>query len=168
MSKKRKRIKQIYRSSPPATATPTPHVQPVPEVLKAAVEKAADMAKNQLASTGRITPAALFLYGSDTSPETTRTTMVSLSWRNDLQKETVRRRIREKALAEGAYAVLVMSTKDRTLAISGRTSTNIPITASVDYAYQEADRVVSRWELHWLDDPAADFFLEGIFNLPAS
>jgi hypothetical protein len=55
--------------------------------------------------------------------------MVSLSWRNELQKETVKRRIREKAPIEGAYAVVVLNTKDPTLVISGRTSTNIPITA---------------------------------------
>jgi hypothetical protein len=125
------------------------------------------MAKNQLASTGRITSAALFIYGSDTLPETNRATMVSLFWRNELQKETVKRRIREKALMEGACAVVVLDIDDRTLVISGRTSTNIRITASVDYAYRGDDRVVSRWELHWLDNPEADVFLEDIFYEPA-
>ena len=171
MSWKRKRTKQTNgssRSSPHAVATNTPGVEVIPEFLKAAVEKAADMAKDQLASTGRITPAALFVYGSDTVPETNRTIMVSLYWRNELQKETARRRIREKALAEGARAVVVLSIKDRTLMISGRSSTNIPVTASVDYEYQRDTRVVSRWEVHWLNTPESDFFLEDIFDGPTS
>ncbi len=126
------------------------------------------MAKSQLASAGKITPSVLFVYASDTAPETNRTTIVSLSWRNELQKETVRQRIREKALMEGACAVVVLNTKDRALLISGRTSTNGRVSASVDYAYQRDDRVISRWELRWLDKPVADFFLEGIFDRPPS
>jgi hypothetical protein len=160
MSKKRKRTKGVHGSPSPPRAVAI--AQPIPEVLKAAVEKAADMAKSQLASLGRIAPAALFVYG--TSPEAHRTAMVSLAWHNELHKETVRRRIREKALVEGAYAVVVLNTGDRTLVISGKTSTNVPLTASVDYVYQKDERVVSRWELHWLDKPVADFFLEGVFD----
>ena len=87
--------------------------------------------------------------------------MVSLYWRSELQKETVRRRIREKALTEGACAVVVLTIKDRTLMISGRTSMNIRITVSVDYEYQRDTKVVSRWELHWLEKPETDFFLDG-------
>jgi hypothetical protein len=160
MSKKRKRTKGIHGSPSPPQAVAI--AQPIPEALKAAVEKAADMAKAQLASVGRIAPAALFVYG--TSPEAYRTTMVSLTWRNELHKETLRQRVREKALVEGAYGVVVLNTEDRTLVISGKTSTNVPLTASVDYAYQKDERVVSRWELHWLDKPVADFFLEGVFD----
>jgi hypothetical protein len=171
MSRKRRPTRQANgssRPSPPAAAARTASLQPIPEALKTAVEKAAEMAKGQLASAGKITPAALFVYGSDTAPETNRTTTVSLSWRNELQKELLRQRIREKALVEGAYAVVVLNVKDRALVISGRTSTNGSISASVDYAYQRDQRVVSRWDLHWLDKPAADFFLEGIFDRPPS
>jgi len=120
------------------------------------------MAKSQLASFGRIAAAALFVY--DTSPEAHRTTMISLTWRNELHKEAVRQRVREKALMESAYAVVVVNTEGRTLVISGKTSTNVPLSASVDYAYQKDERVVSRWELQWLDKPVTDFFLEGVFD----
>ena len=171
MSRKRRPTRQANSSSRPSAPAPAaraPSVQPIPEALKAAVEKAADMAKSQLASTGKILPAALFVYGSDTAPEANRTTAVSLSWHDELQKETVRQRIREKAWVEGAHAVVVLNVKDRALVISGRTSTNGSITASVDYAYQRNERVVSRWELHWQDKPVADFFLEGIFDRPPS
>ena len=66
-----------------------------------------------MTSVGRIAPAALFVYG--TSPEAYRTNMVSLNWRNELHKETLRQRVREKAPVEGAYAVVVLNTEDRTL-----------------------------------------------------
>ena len=157
MSRKGKRRHQC-------TAADTANLQPVPGILRAAVEKAAAMAKNDLGSTGKITPVALFVYGSITDPEACRTTTVSLHWRNELQKEAVRNRIREKALLEGACAVVVLNPEDRVLLISGRTSTNTGITALVDYLYESGAQVVSRWDLQWRDSPVTDFFLEGVFD----
>jgi hypothetical protein len=162
--KRRHHVTASPEPSPQCTDTDTTNLQPVPSILRAAVEKAAAMAKNDLGSAGKITPAALFVYGSIADPEATRTTTVSLYWRNELQKEAVRRRIREKALLEGACAVVVLNTEDRVLLISGRTSTNTGITASVDYLCESDAQVVSRWDLQWRDNPVTDFFLEGVFD----
>jgi len=165
MSRKGKRRHHVTASpqpSPQCIAADTTNLQPIPSILRAAVEKAAAMAKNDLGSTGKITPAALFVYGSIADPEATRITTVSLYWRNELQKEAVRNRIREKALLEGACAVVVLNPEDRVLLISGRTSTNAGITALVDFLCESDAQVVSRWDLQWRDNPVTDFFLEGV------
>ena len=149
---------------PQGTGTDTTERPPVPNILRAAVEKAAALAKHDVSSSGRITPAALFVYGALTDPEANRTTTVSLHWRDEFQKEAVRRRIRDKALLEGACAVVVLNPHDHVLLITGRTRADTGITASVDYLCESDAHVLSRWELEWRADPVTDFFCDGVFG----
>ena len=106
--------------SPPA---PTP-VSPPPDpeanarqrssnAFKSVCERAADLVKSEVASTGKIRPTAIFVYENEAgTPEASTTKMVSLIWNGEIQKEALIQRIREKAYMEKASAVLLLAEAD--------------------------------------------------------
>jgi len=122
---------------------------------------------------------ACFVYAGDrkedgsTSP-TIKT--VFLSWKTEFQKELIRKRIRDKAVLEKASAVLVVadakmgpanaqpngsSQRKGTILISG-TSPSADFSASLTYVVQGDTDTVSLDEMQWFDEPAYNFFLDGI------
>ncbi|MGD0231550.1 MAG: hypothetical protein ABSC19_14535 [Syntrophorhabdales bacterium] len=133
-------------------------------MLRVTFERAADMAKRGLASHGRIGPMVFFSYGEDQGlPEGSFDTFkgVPLNWRTPLQKETIKRRIMEKARAEGASAVVVLTksdlegagarTKDATqqkgtLVFSGAT-TGARASGRVTYVLERQTKALTSWEM---------------------
>jgi hypothetical protein len=80
-------------------------------MFKPVFEKAVDWAKGELCGTGTIGPTAVFVYGKDGWHEELKegaARVVSLRWRNEFQKEAVKRRLQEKVAAEGASAVVLL------------------------------------------------------------
>ncbi len=103
---------------------------------------------------------------------------VSLSNRNELQKEAVRKRIREKVVAETISTVVLASDgkKERTGHGSGNPATvtgSIVITgvtpsahasASVAYSFDKGTKNFSIWDLRWLDTTVDNYFLHNVFG----
>jgi hypothetical protein len=71
--------------------------------FKITIEKAADRSKSELSSTGKLKPIAFFV-----NPAGTMKT-VSLSLKDEYQKDVMRRRIREKALEENISTVIILT-----------------------------------------------------------
>jgi hypothetical protein len=133
----------------------------LPNALKEAFERAADRARNELVSSGKIGPRVFFVHLNGTMK------VVSLSLTDELHKELLKTRIREKALAENASAVLILAEgehkKPGTIIISGA----IPGTrasARVEYTFDKNTKTITSWEAHWLDNPLQNAFLDGIFD----
>ena len=76
------------------------------DAFKNAIEMAADKSKSELLSEGKIESMAFFAHADGTMKA------VSLSLKDEYQREAVMRRIREKALAENIPTVIVLSEMD--------------------------------------------------------
>ena len=164
--------------APDAPSTPIsdrrsdPAPPPSADALRGAIERAADRAKAVLSSTGKINPTAIFVYANgpkDLAADNATTKVVSLLWKDEIRKEALKRKIREKAKSEGALAVVLMTeakskrVNDRgSIVISGVTPDK-SVTASVTYTLDTETKTLSSWEMQWLDQPVGNFFLEGIF-----
>jgi len=140
--------KGVPPTLPPVPTEETEKGPAVPPLLIASVERAADLARRELTDRGRITPKALFVYDAP------RTTVVSLSWRDEFGRDTLLRRIRDKALKEAALAVVIVgippTEEGHLLMLSGITPES-EATVSIDYALDTATGTVGRWELRWLN-----------------
>ncbi len=155
--KQKKKAHTIPTSAPPHTTSPPAPTEEskkgpvIPSVLIASVEKAADFAKRELTNTGNINPKALFVYDEQSDP---RVTVVSLAWRNEFDKDALRKKIRDKALQEAARAVVVTGMQpmeaERLLILSGMTPETVA-TASVDYVFDGDTRTIGLWEFRWLN-----------------
>ncbi len=178
MSRKRGRwVNAVNRSrphpplSPPDSPTPPPvtvsanrgmHIPPhLSDAFKGIVERAADRARNDLASMGKIRPTAFFVYTDGTMK------VVSLSFKDELQKDGLIRRIREKALAENVSNVLVLTEAEHErhvmTVLSGATP-GMSASARVDYSFDKETKTVTSWKMSWLDKPVQNVFLDGIFD----
>lgn len=194
MPRRRKRTRADARvhSNAPETARPVEPSAPgvsvnqkgpsLPAMLRITLETAADMAKKELGSKGRIVPMAVFGYHRD--PDRGEGggafKVVSLVWRTELQKEAIRRRIREKAAAEGATALVVLARADREGA--GSRQKNSPeqkgvlvfsgampeatASARVAYVLQRETKTFTSWEMRISAEPQESFFLDGVFVPP--
>ncbi len=132
----------------------------VTEPFKAAIEKAAERAKVELASKGKLDPMVFFAHEDGTMK------VASLSLRDGQQKEVLIGRIREKALAENACAVLVVHESDpkkRRAVLSGVTQ-GAKASVHLDYSYDAKTKAVTSWAMKWLNQPVQSPFLEGIFK----
>ena len=100
-------------AAPPLAGAAANRAKPsLPAVLRATFERAADMAKRALGSQGRAVPIAVFAYKGEpghAEGDGNEFKSVSLVWRTELQKETIKKRIKEKAFAERASAVVVLT-----------------------------------------------------------
>lgn len=131
----------------------------ITDAFKAVIDKTTGRAREDLISSGKIVPSAFFAYPDGTMK------VVSLFFKNDLQKATKAGRIREKALAENASAVLVLTEHERTgMAILSGVTDGGSISALLDYSYDKETKAVTSWKLTWTG-PAQTILLEGIFNV---
>ena len=168
----------LNRTAPAPVSPPTDPEAKVrqrsADALKLVVEKAADRVKSEIASTGTVRPAAMFVYESEPGKLNASTTkIVSLIWRGEYQKETVIRRVREKAHMEHAAAVLILAkaepeppgSRERQDAfiLSGVTP-GASLSARVDYAVDTETKSITSWELRWHEGPVQNVFLDGIFD----
>jgi hypothetical protein len=156
---------------------------PIPEALKTSIELASELAKKELSLKGKVGSMAVFIYpDSGVTPEGAgqggAVKTVSLSNRNELQKEAVRKRIREKVAAETISTVILVADgkKERTgrmpnnqAAISG----SIVITgvtrsssgsASVAYSFDKGAKAFTVWDFRWLDSFVDNYFLQNVFG----
>ena len=139
------------------------HRMPVPSPLtdafKKVFEKAVDRASNELVSSGKIGSAVFFVYTSGTM------NVGVLSFKDELHEGLLKRRVREKALAENASAVILLTEGEKhgTIILSG-TAPGMRASARVDYVFDKDTRAITSWEPHWLDSPLKNAFLDGIFD----
>lgn len=89
----------------------------------------------------------------------------SIFFKDELHEELLKRRVREKALAENASAVLLLTAGERPgpIALSG-TAPGMRVSARVDYVLDKNTKAITSWEPHWLDNPLKNAFLDGIFD----
>lgn len=89
------------------------------------------------------------------------------SFKDDLQKDIQAKRIKEKAIAEGASAVFSLSEADQQFpgsAVISGVSHDEYISALIGYAYNKEAKTIVSWEIKWLDHPAKNVLLESIFD----
>ena len=178
MFKRRKRKNKTENgtqpgSPPPAPApdraTPSPvavnvrHETKAPslltDVFKGAIEKAFDRSRSELSSKGKMKPMAFFVHADGTMQT------VSLVVRDEHQKDVLIRRIREKALAEDAYAVIILTEMDdkHEVLLTGA-GPGTRVSACVDYSLDNQKKTITSWKVSWLNEPARNVFLDGIFD----
>ena len=90
---------------------------------------------------------------------------VSLSVKDEYQKEALIRRIREKALAENISTVIILTEMDdeHTAVLSG-VSPGMKGSARVDYSFDNKTKTIISWKISWLNQPVQNVFLDGIFD----
>jgi hypothetical protein len=138
------------------------------------------MAKRALAGQGRVAPMAVFAYKGEpghTEGDGGEFKSVSLVWRTEFQKETIKKRIKEKASAESASAVVILtraetegaggrakgsSQQKGVLVFSGATA-DARASAKVTYVLEKEAKTLSSWEMRLSAEPGETFFLEGVF-----
>ena len=149
--------------SPQGNAEPRiAHVPPqLTDSFKGIIERVTDRVKADLASTGKIGKMAFFVHEDGTMKA------VSLVFRDEIQKEVLIKRIREKAWEENANAVLVLtegeSGRQGTAVLSGATP-GLTASARVEYSVDKQAKTVTSWKMSWLDRPAHVLYLRGIFD----
>jgi len=144
---------------------------------------AAELAKKELTLNGKVGSMAVFVprdgeagpVGADMSGAVKA---VALNSRNELQKEAVRKRIREKVFAETISTVVLATDgkKERkgqgpnnpaaisgSIVITGVTPT-ARASASDAYSFDKGTKAFSLWELRWLDAPVDNYFLHNVFG----
>jgi len=167
--------------SPPAGAAANHAKVSLPAVLKAAFERAADMAKRALGSQGTVAPMAVFAYKGEPGHQEgngDEFKSVSLVWRTELQKETIKRRIKEKASAERASAVVVLtraetegagarakaSSQQKGMLVFSGATPHVRASAKVTYVLEKEAKTLSSWEMRLSAEAGETFFLEGVFS----
>jgi len=91
---------------------------------------------------------------------------VYLSLRNEYNKESLIRRIREKALAENAFAVIILTEMDNeghTVVLSG-VSPGMKASARVNFNLDNESKTVTSWKINWLNQPVRNVFIDDIFD----
>jgi hypothetical protein len=176
MSRRNKQKQEIRPPARPLPPEPAVGVEsqtrPRRDLFKPLFEKACDVAKSALQVARAISPIALFVYGKHLKHEQLKesaTKVVSLSWKNEFHKEVVRMRIQEKARAEGASAVVLLTPgpggpREGTFLISGAMP-DMVADASVAYTLDRETGTLLLSEMVWGDQPVPNFFLEGLFPL---
>ena len=153
----------------------------IPAVLMATLQRAAEVAKRALGAQGRVAPMAVFAYksrqGHGDGDGADEFKSVSLVWRTELQKETLKRRITEKASAERASAVVVVAGADAGGARAARApfqekgvllfsgaAPDARASARATYILERETKTLSSWEMRVSSEPGETFFLEGVFG----
>lgn len=155
------------RAPSPNVSVGADHGIPVPSPLtdafKKVFEKAVDRARKELLSSGKIGLAVFFVYANGTM------NVGSLFFKDELHEGLLKKRVREKALAENASAVIVLTEVERpgTIILSGA-APGMRASARVDYVFDKDARAITSWEPHWIDSPLKNAFLDGIFDTTSS
>jgi len=121
----------------------------VPALLKTLLQEVADKAKAELASKGRVTAKAFFVYEDETAP---KTVSVALSFRSEQQKDALYQRIRDKASQEGARAVAIMLTGEAGLLTLTASTGQVRAAASIRYLFDGKSKTVTRWDMQWQNE----------------
>jgi hypothetical protein len=130
------------------------------DAFKGAMEKAAEWPRSELTSGGTIKPMAFFVHADGAMKA------VYLSLKDEYHKESLIRRIREKALAENAFAVIILSEKDlegHTVVLSG-VSPGMKASVHVNYSIDAESKTVTSWKINWLNQPVQNVFVDDIFD----
>jgi hypothetical protein len=129
------------------------------DAFKSTIEKASDRSRNELVSEGKLKPMGFFIQTDGTMKT------VSLSVKDEYQKEALIKRIREKVLAENVSTVIVLSEIDNEhgMLLSG-VSPGMKGSARVDYNFDNTTKTVASWKMTWLNRPLQNVFLDGIFG----
>jgi hypothetical protein len=130
------------------------------DAFKGAIEKAADWSRTGLASEGKIRPMVFFVHADGTMKT------VSLTFKDELHKELLKTRIREKALAENAIAVIILTEMDNEghkVVLSG-VSPGMKASAYVDYGLDSGSKTITSWKINWMNQAVQNIFLDGIFD----
>ena len=133
----------------------------LPDVLKGAIEKAADWSRTGLASEGKIRPMVFFVHEDGTMKT------ASLSFKDELHKELLKTRISEKALAENAVAVIILTdmvSEGHKVVLSG-VSPGMKASAYVDYGLDNGSKTITLWKINWMSQAVQNIFLDGIFDV---
>ncbi|OPY60561.1 MAG: hypothetical protein A4E57_04424 [Syntrophorhabdaceae bacterium PtaU1.Bin034] len=142
------------------------------------------MAQDELVSTGKMAAMAVFVFVNGANPDEPANTSlktVSLTWRDEHQKEALKKRVREKAVSEQAHAVVILSdtktnntnkhadasSRSGRIIISGITR-NLKAGAVITYTLDLKTKTFGSWQMSWLENPVQDFFLEGVFDQDAT
>jgi hypothetical protein len=178
MFRRRKRKNQTVNATQPESSPPSraPNIDmPLPttvgacqetkivslltDAFKSTIEKASDRSRNELAFEGRIKPMVFFVHEDGTMKT------VSLSVKDEYQKDTLIRRIREKALAENIPTVIVLTEMDHehTAVLSG-ISPGMKGSASISYSFDDKTKSITSWKTTWLNQPVQNIFLDDIFE----
>lgn len=148
--RRRKVNKPRVAPPPPDVTAPVPKsASGIPSPLRSLVQEVADLARRELNDTGRVTPKALFVYDDGSLASGARSVVVALSSRSEHQKDAVRKRIRDKAVQEGAQAVLVIREERRGIFTILEVTAEARIAASVNYSFDAKTNTVNRWEIEW-------------------
>ena len=132
---------------------------PFTDAFKDAMEKAAGWTGHH-GSEGTIKPMAFFVHADNTMKA------VSLSLRDEYNKESLIRRIREKALAENAFAVIILTEMDNeghTVVLSG-VSPGMKASAHVNFNLDNESKTFTSWNINWLNQPLENVFINDIFD----
>ena len=135
-------------------------------------QRAVAIAKKQLDVTGTIDPTALFVYGENfEDAEESATKVVSIGWKDEIQKEIMRTRVHEKAQRENASALVLLMPVHASPAHKGQcvlsgAAPRQRAEASLTYALDGESNAFIFSELTWREGQAGDFFLEGLFTEP--
>jgi hypothetical protein len=140
------------------------HRMTVPPLLadafKEALGRSTDRAKDELVSSGKIRPMAFFVYTGSTMK------VVFLSFKDEFHKESLIQRIKEKALAENAFAVIMLTEMDNEgheVVLSG-VSPGMKASACVDYSFEKESKTLTSWKVSWPNRSFQNAFLDGIFD----
>lgn len=149
---------------PPVTVSANNEMRTLPissDAFKGVIEKAADRARNNLASTGKIQPTLFFVYKDNTMK------VVSLFFKDELQKDGLIKRIREKALAENASYVLMLTEEEHEghmITVLSGTTPGMIASACIDYNFNKETKSIASWKISWLNKPVPNVFLDDIFD----
>ena len=130
------------------------------DAFKGAIEKAADWPRSELASEREIKPMVFFVHADGAMKA------ICLSLRDEYHKESLIRRIREKALAENAFAVIIlteMNNEGHKVVLSG-VSPGMKASVCVDYRFENESKTVTSWKINWLNHTVENAFIDGIFD----
>ena len=130
------------------------------EAFRQAIEKAVDWPRKDVASDGKIKPMVFFAHGDGTMKA------VSFSLKDEYHKESLIRKIREKAHAEHAFAVLLLmetNSENHTAILSG-VSAGMKASVYVDYSFDPESKTITSRTINWLNRAFHDTLIDGIFD----
>ncbi len=167
--KKKRKIAIVQSASPTgiaASATTGDTQRPSPqEVLGAVFERVLTIVNDRVRFMDRIAPMVVFVYpDGDEKGAFGDMRAVRISWQGELHKEIIRKKIRDKAILEGATAVILLTERGPSkgsFLLSGATCRMLAH-VSVSYTYDAEARVFKFSEMEWIDQPPENFFLDGI------
>ena len=90
---------------------------------------------------------------------------VSLSVKDEYQKDVLIRRIQEKVSAENISTVITLTEMDyeHTAILSG-VSPSLRGSAYIDYSFNNTTKAVDSWKITWRGQPVQNILLDGIFE----